>query len=301
MVQVVSYDDVSVDRVQKTGRSGKPYWRTSFITPQRDEDPQVYLIENSPEMTIGAHFHEVDQFQIFVRGEGKLGRHDVDPVSVHFARAYTTYGPIESRGDGLSWMTLRPHRDLGAKMIDKYRDELVQKHKDRAPWQTTKRAAFQPAASAGDLVDIIAGERGLAARALTLAPGGTLTAPNPADSPCQYILVTRGSLVHAGQEKRSPAVVHVTPADGPYTIVAGPQGLECLVLNFPREVAIDAAQAQAPAVTAWTCQLCGFTYEVAKGLPEEGIAPGTPWEEISDDFVCPDCSSTKDDFVPAAD
>ena len=73
MAQLVSLDDVRADRVQKTGRSGKPYWRTSFVTPQGDDDPQAYLIENSPEMTIASHYHDVDQFQVFVRGEGTIG------------------------------------------------------------------------------------------------------------------------------------------------------------------------------------------------------------------------------------
>ncbi|HET8706261.1 MAG TPA: rubredoxin [Pseudomonadales bacterium] len=46
----------------------------------------------------------------------------------------------------------------------------------------------------------------------------------------------------------------------------------------------------------WECTVCGFIYDEAKGLPEEGIAPGTKWEDIPDDWVCPDCGVTKADF-----
>lgn len=42
--------------------------------------------------------------------------------------------------------------------------------------------------------------------------------------------------------------------------------------------------------------MCGFVYDEAKGLPEEGIMPGTRWEDIPDDWVCPDCSVGKEDF-----
>lgn len=46
----------------------------------------------------------------------------------------------------------------------------------------------------------------------------------------------------------------------------------------------------------WECQICGFIYDEARGLPEEGIAPGTPWEEIPEDWCCPDCGVAKAEF-----
>ena len=46
----------------------------------------------------------------------------------------------------------------------------------------------------------------------------------------------------------------------------------------------------------WQCIVCGFIYDEEAGLPEDGIAPGTPWEEIPDDWMCPDCGVGKDDF-----
>lgn len=42
--------------------------------------------------------------------------------------------------------------------------------------------------------------------------------------------------------------------------------------------------------------ICGFIYDEAEGLEEEGIAPGTRWEDVSDDWVCPNCGATKEDF-----
>jgi rubredoxin len=47
----------------------------------------------------------------------------------------------------------------------------------------------------------------------------------------------------------------------------------------------------------WRCRSCGYIYDEALGLPEEGIAPGTPFETIPDDvFYCPDCGTEKQDF-----
>ncbi len=46
----------------------------------------------------------------------------------------------------------------------------------------------------------------------------------------------------------------------------------------------------------YVCSVCGYTYEEAKGSSESGIAPGTRWEDLPDDWVCPICGATKDEF-----
>ena len=46
----------------------------------------------------------------------------------------------------------------------------------------------------------------------------------------------------------------------------------------------------------WMCVICGFVYDEEQGLPEEGLVPGTRWEDIPDNWQCPDCDATKSDF-----
>jgi len=46
----------------------------------------------------------------------------------------------------------------------------------------------------------------------------------------------------------------------------------------------------------WQCVVCGLIYDEAKGWPDDGIAPGTRWEDVPDDWVCPDCGVGKEDF-----
>ena len=48
----------------------------------------------------------------------------------------------------------------------------------------------------------------------------------------------------------------------------------------------------------YVCSVCGFVYDEEKGLPDQGIAPGTKWEDLPDDFVCPMCGVGKDMFDP---
>lgn len=46
----------------------------------------------------------------------------------------------------------------------------------------------------------------------------------------------------------------------------------------------------------YVCLDCGWTYDEEAGLPEKGIKPGTKWEDLPDDFQCPDCEVKKSDI-----
>lgn len=46
----------------------------------------------------------------------------------------------------------------------------------------------------------------------------------------------------------------------------------------------------------YVCIPCGYVYDPEAGDPDSGIAPGTPFESLPDDWVCPWCGASKDDF-----
>jgi len=46
----------------------------------------------------------------------------------------------------------------------------------------------------------------------------------------------------------------------------------------------------------WICLICGHIYDEAAGDPEHGVAPGTRWEDVPEDWSCPDCGAAKSDF-----
>jgi rubredoxin len=48
----------------------------------------------------------------------------------------------------------------------------------------------------------------------------------------------------------------------------------------------------------YRCEVCDYIYDPAEGDPDGGIAPGTAFEDIPDDWTCPVCGTTKEDFVP---
>lgn len=47
----------------------------------------------------------------------------------------------------------------------------------------------------------------------------------------------------------------------------------------------------------YVCSICGWIYDEEEGYPDGGIAPGTKWEDVPEDFVCPICSVGKDQFT----
>lgn len=51
----------------------------------------------------------------------------------------------------------------------------------------------------------------------------------------------------------------------------------------------------------YMCLNCDFIYDEAVGMPDFDIAPGTRWEDLSDDWICPVCGSEKQDFERVED
>jgi len=299
MAQIAVHDEVRGSRKERQTPTGIA-WRTNFITPPEGvvDAPMAFLVEGTPARVIRPHFHQVDQFQVVMSGGGVLGRHPLSIHAVHFARAHTPYGPIVFGEQGLSFFTLRAHWDPGAQYIPAERAKLEQVP-NRNPWQATEAPVFGGSAEVNlNAFEQIKDERGLAAYALTLKPGARCRAPDASRTNGQYLIVTKGSLLHQGTEKKAITVIFVKPDEAAFELVAGSAGLEALVLHYPRILPAQPmiAKPETPRYRVWQCELCAFAYDEAKGLPDEGIAPGTRWEDIPNDWICPDCATTKADF-----
>ena len=49
----------------------------------------------------------------------------------------------------------------------------------------------------------------------------------------------------------------------------------------------------------YVCNVCGYEYDPAAGDPDSGIAPGTAFEDLPEDWGCPVCGASKSDFSAA--
>ena len=52
------------------------------------------------------------------------------------------------------------------------------------------------------------------------------------------------------------------------------------------------------AMKKYVCTVCGYVYDPAEGDPDNGVAPGTAFEDVPEDWVCPVCAVAKDMFEP---
>jgi len=300
MATTVAYDDVSESRICREVKGGLR-WTTYFMQPPKGTRlPQAFLVENTPHRHLRTHFHDVDQFQVIVSGGGTLGRHAVRPYTVHFARAHTPYGPITAGDDGLAWLTIRARRDAeGAQFLPEKREELA-RSLGRNPWQISQDPLFLD--FDGDValrpVPGVADERGLGAYSLRVKPNATAQAPDPSGTGGQYLVVLRGSMKRDGKEQRAITIGYVAPDERCLELRSGDEGLDALVLNFPRHDApIETIGARADSgFKTWRCTLCAFVYDEAKGMPEEGVPPGTRWEDVPESWICADCGASKADF-----
>ena len=308
MPQIASFDDVKAQRKERQVPTGTA-WRTSFIDPEENNpvSAQAFLVEGTAGRVIKTHFHDYDQYQVVVSGGGVLGKHQLQINAVHFSRKYTPYGPIVFGEQQLGFLTLRARKDPGAQYLDdpEKRSKLMALE-NRKPWQATELPKFEPTTPDAALHTFtdLKDDEGLASFSMSVAPNANALAPDPAHSNGQYLIIVRGSLHYAGKEYRALSVAFVKPQEGPFELVAGAEGLDVLVLHFPCAVAQAAAAVPqvakgAPGTRKWQCMLCAFVYDEAEGMPHDGIAPGTPWEDVPETWFCPDCSSSKSDFEMA--
>ena len=61
---------------------------------------------------------------------------------------------------------------------------------------------------------------------------------------------------------------------------------------------IGEAVTKGESMQKYECEACGYIYDPAAGDPDSGVAPGTPWEAVPEDWVCPLCGVGKDSFRP---
>src|SRR5690606_7247470 len=89
--------------------------------------PQGYYVKQEPDWNFVSHFHLEEQFQVFVGGGGTIGKHEIAPLAVHYAKRDTGYGPLVAGPEGMDYLTLRVCHDDGLWPLPDRKD-IIQKH-----------------------------------------------------------------------------------------------------------------------------------------------------------------------------
>lgn len=193
--------------------------------------PMAFLVEQPPDSVVSAHFHESNQFQLVVAGGGTLGQHAVGPIAIHYSNAYSAYGPLAAGPEGLWYFTLRNGYDRGAQYLPAAREAL--KGVRRRFREAT--VGPLPAATLGSEALLPAAPDGLGAWRHRLAPGEAVRGPDPAEGDGQFWIVTAGVLRAAdGAELPPLSAIFVAPDEPAFAGTAGAEGLEVVVMQFPR-------------------------------------------------------------------
>jgi hypothetical protein len=198
--------------------------------------PQGFLVHQPPGAVTPAHFHEPNQFQVFVGGKGRIGAFAAVPLTVQYANGHTPYGPIVAGPEGVEYFTLRQRWDPGAKYLPASRDKLVkgnQRTRVKGDLPVSSEAA-RMARKTVSIETVFAQEAdGLAGNLYRMGPGQTARMADPAGTGGIYFVVTEGSVIHGGRELPRLSTIYATSDEARVQLEAGCTGADILALHFP--------------------------------------------------------------------
>jgi hypothetical protein len=189
-------------------------------------------------MKAGHIFTSRNQFQVFIDGKGSVGKTPLNPISVHYASAFSPYGPLRGSEKGLTYFTLRNGYDPGIHYMEHAREELKRAHRrprveqvNAVPVATANERMAASAPQCGALIG--PHEDGLAAWRYVLPPGSQVRGPEPAAGGGQYWLALSGSGDVSSESMSSLSCLFCSPDESARRVTAGPDGVTLLVLQFP--------------------------------------------------------------------
>ncbi|MEM9683507.1 MAG: hypothetical protein AAF942_09595 [Pseudomonadota bacterium] len=197
------------------------------------EGPQAFLVERPyPNPRVAPHFHDVDQFQVIVAGDGHMGKKEVRPITFQYADAFTPYGPIVGRDDGINFFTIRAVASGGYFPMPG--------SKQRMPGRAGRNIAGQfdiernplPAGEVAREPLMEQQDDGVFAEGLRLGPDAVAEGLT-ASTGCQFYLVCSGTVQQDGKQLGANSLIHVEPEEAAPSLRAGPDGACVLALRFP--------------------------------------------------------------------
>ena len=198
--------------------------------------PTMFLVEQPPNCTLVPHFHRQNQFQLFVDGAGTIGRDQIGAITVHYAGAYTGYGPLVSGPEGIKYFTIRPVLESGFTPITEAKEKMLRGPKRHA------QSAPAPVCTAEQLAQLAGIEQetliepapdGLGSTITRLPPGAPLHAAHIPGSAGQFLVVVAGTLRHGADEFGKWEGLFVSADEAPPPLAAGASGAQVVAMFTP--------------------------------------------------------------------
>ena len=247
MIVARSADEARQTRRRYVNENGGASWATDYfglfppdgVTPETGTlYPVAFMVEFDPHFVSQPHFHVANQFQVFVSGSGSIGKEPLRGVTVHYASAYSPYGPLTSDAGGLTYLTLRNGWDPGIHYLPKYRDELhAARRKPRAAvserLEPTLPTDLMQLRGVGEDVVLPCEPDGLGAWRYRIPAQHVAHGPDPAAGGGQYWLVLEGGGDLGGRPLGTLTCLFLSPDEERHDVRAGAAGLDVLALQFP--------------------------------------------------------------------
>lgn len=215
--------------------NGHPYFKSEWIgfTENSHTEPHVFSIEMSPGLTFETHYHRDDEFQVVTRGDGTLNGEELKEGDVHYAKAFTPYGPLIAGPKGLSYLTIRmtdrneaiyyPSKSLeleGKKQLQ----TVVRGGNYTMPTKSVIRGHIPIDSAKGTLIGTI-----------EIPANFKYTLPASFHDNMQCYVVKRGSVFvdkSKEVELQSNEQFFIDSAHQPHKVVAGESGVQLILLQF---------------------------------------------------------------------
>lgn len=215
-------------------------WKSDWMASGQEGvvTPSMFLVEQDPGSVLRTHYHRQNQFQLFVRGSGNIGPHALSPYTLHYAGAYTGYGPITAGPEGLAYFTIRATFDSGAGFVPEALGSMLRGPRKQAtagPFMIG--GASDLAQQANEITRELMGsdQDDLHAQRHLLPPTRDSSIASRAAG--VFGMILRGDLQVAGERLREWESFYLSPDEAPATVTSGTDGCEFITLRMPALVA----------------------------------------------------------------
>jgi len=186
--------------------------------------------------TIRAHFHPVDQFQILIGAPGgRYQGHDLPDFTVHYADAYSTYGPLVGEDPPMRFFTLRTEPSAFQATMPDDRSKLAWRGRRNRHVEFERLATTEiPAAGAVEFAPIWErDDDGLEALAIAAGPDTKITLPDTHGTNGQFVFVADGWVEVNGKKCDVESLGWQDASEPSAELTAGSTGARVFVMKFP--------------------------------------------------------------------
>ena len=219
-------------------QGGGRYLNYDVITSEPGDPwvPQAFVVEQPPRSVAGPHFHKENEFHVVIAGSGAIGRNRMNRFSLHYAKAFTGYGPLAANQDGLSYLTLRAVAEHDGFPLPECRNQM--RPGPRLNIFSDGTQIFDDAQRTlrvGQWNETLIARRedGVFAMAMHLPPNGSDSIPPVAAGLAEFRVVVGGSMIVDDRKLPFCGCVFVAGNERVPEVKAGMDGLDVLILQLP--------------------------------------------------------------------